>query len=124
MSDTPASPYAAPAVRPAVPRIQRPDPRKPLWQMTHAEKIGRAVEQGMVSRDYAERALSTKDAGVVFNGSEMRGLSTALMLGDSRWRPGRGSSPGASLYAQPQQPRGDTTARPPATIAGLPANLA
>lgn len=123
MSDTPG-PYSAPTVRPAVPRIQRPDPRKPLWQMTHAEKIGRAVEQGMVPRHYAEEALSTKDAAVVFNGAEMRGLGTALMLGDSRWRPGKGSAPGSSMYAQPRPERAATVARPPATVAGVPTNLA
>ena len=105
--------YAEQSAHPAGPRLRRTDPRKPLWQMSHEEKISRAVEHGMIDRQSAEQALSTKDAGVVFN--SLRGLGTALLMGDRRWRPQAngqmGTSPGATSL-NPQAQIGPQTRSP------------
>lgn len=79
---------------PGLNRLTRTDPRKPLWQMSNLEKLSRAVEKGMLPRHVAEKELSSKDANVVFTG--MRGLGSALLMGDTRWRPGMGNQPGAT----------------------------
>ena len=113
--------YASGA-KPAVNRLVRTDPRKPLWQMSHSEKISRAVETGMLPRHAAEQALASKDPAAVYN-TEMPGLGTAMLMKSRRWQP-PGSRQSAGLFDQPQAEPGSMNARPPASIAGVPANLA
>lgn len=98
------SPYSKP-FNPARQRLVRTNPRKPISQMSHIERISKAVAEGMLPRDYAENVLGSKDAGTVYNSPELRGLGTALLMGDKRWRPGTGVTPGTTSVPQEARPQ-------------------
>jgi hypothetical protein len=86
------------------------DPRKPLWSMSHLEKLSRAVETGLLPRRQAEQALSTKDPAIVFNG--LQGLGTAMLLGSKRWTPTGPAAAGLFPESRDRNPISPTAYRP------------
>lgn len=111
MADQPKSPdqtVPAMAAHPATSAIEFPRKGTPLHMMTSRQKLGYAVQQGYLDRATARDIVGTRTPIAAMSDPRLRGLSTAMMLGDTNWRPKTGSTPGPSMFGgvpstQPKQ---------------------
>ena len=87
------------AAHPADSPLEMPRKGTPLHMMSAKQKLGYAVKNGYLPRHLAEEIVGTKTPIAALNDPRLSGLSTAMMMGDTHWRP-RGTGTGQTMFGR------------------------